>query len=306
MVELIHKTIQLHKPIQGETTTDLLFTNSKSFSNTKILVIPGNPGIVSFYIEFIKTLHAETGYDIVGISHIGHCGRVKNKNFSVEDQIQHKSLVIDYLLDQHWSIEKDKQKDIEFILIGHSVGSYVSLKLLSRFSHRYQFRLCCNLFPTFRHLYNGLSPFIKLAIYNPIRWSFANFLHYIPQTVTNQVFKWILSDDETRIGVSQKINYDMASNILYMAYTEALDIREVDSEVQSVFDGRLTDLFFIYGQTDNYTPPHFYEELKKQYPSGNIEYASKEVPHAFVLSHSKPVAIRVSEFINQKCSNTKQ
>ncbi|KAM9977624.1 hypothetical protein ACTFIR_011494 [Dictyostelium discoideum] len=298
-MELIEEIINLDESIQGETRTEIIYTKSQTPSNIKIIVIAGNPGIESFYQEFVKVLNLSfnSKYDIYGVGHIGHCGKIENKIFSVEEQIKHKELFLEYLLKNKYG-DKDR-KDIKFILIGHSVGSYISLKVVSRFSEKFEFLSVVNLFPTFKNLYDGLSPFIKMVVMREsTRNGLSTFLHYIPSIVVSNVLKWILPSDESRIAVQSKINYYSALNILYMAYTETEDIKEIDDECHSVFNSRLNQLLFIYGQTDSYTPKSFYDEMKQLYPAGNIEYSSSYVPHAFVLHHSQEVALRVSEWLS--------
>ncbi|KAF2072341.1 hypothetical protein CYY_006336 [Polysphondylium violaceum] len=293
-VTLVAERIKLDQEIRGHSETDILYTKTNHIeSNIKIIVVPGNPGVVDFYYDFIKHLYSNLKLDIIAVSHLGHCGKIQ-ESFSVEEQIEHKALFLDWLLKYRFN----DQKDIKFVLIGHSVGSYVSLKVLKRYGDKYPIQTVCNLFPTFRNLYEGLSPFIKMVVMrSSTRSAISSFLHYIPSMVTNAVLGFILPTDEVRIAISQKINYYLALNILYMAYTETEDIRELDQECKSVFQQNLDSLLFIYGTSDPYTPHQFYHDMKSDYPTGNIEFAQEGIPHAFVLNHSKPIAIRVSEFI---------
>ncbi|EGG18834.1 hypothetical protein DFA_02573 [Cavenderia fasciculata] len=300
---VIEETIQLHRDIKGHFETDILYTNSNNTNNdVKIVVVSGNPGIVGFYVEFIKQLYfkLDQKYDIVGVSHIGHCGKL-NEQFTCEDQIEHKRIVLEYLVNTKYASQKNT---VKFILIGHSVGSYISLKVLNRFKDQFTIIKQINLFPTFRNLYDGLSPFIKLAVQNWMRAPVASFLHYVPNFVKDTILGQVLPTDDMRVAVQHKINYWSALNILYMAYHETLDITKVDDECKQVFDNRMDDLLFIYGRTDPYTPLNFFQELKASYPNGSIELAAEGVPHAFVLSHSTTVAERVSNWIIDQLSSS--
>ncbi|EFA80394.1 hypothetical protein PPL_07228 [Heterostelium album PN500] len=169
MVELILDRITLHNSIRGFDQCDMLSTKSNHDSDIKVIIVPGNPGLIEFYIEFMKSLYDGLGakYDIIGC----HCGRIEDQ-FSVEEQIVHKSLCLEYLLQTRY---QSNSNNIKFVLIGHSVGSYISLKMLNRYSEKFSFVNQINLFPTFRNLYEGLSPFIKVAIQDGFRSSLANF-----------------------------------------------------------------------------------------------------------------------------------
>ncbi|GAM26030.1 hypothetical protein SAMD00019534_092050, partial [Acytostelium subglobosum LB1] len=296
-VELVSERISLHRGIRGHTECDMLSTKSSSTNPIKIIVVPGNPGLIEFYIEFIKTLYTNLNgqYDIIGVSHLGHCGQIQEQ-FTVEEQIEHKAIFLEHLRDKRYGSIKD---GVKFVLIGHSVGSYVSIKLVSRYSDQFNFVKKINLFPTFRDLYDGLSPFIKVAIQNRWRWGVASFLHYVPSFVLNGVLSTILPTDDMRVALQYKLNYWTALNILFMAHSETLDIRHLDDECKKVFNTRMDDLLFIYGLTDPYTPHRFHDDLVADYPAGNIEYAAPGVPHAFVLTHSTLVANRVSEWLSQ-------
>ena len=37
-----------------------------------VVVIPGNPGAIEFYDEFMKLLHQSSGWPVWGLSHAGH------------------------------------------------------------------------------------------------------------------------------------------------------------------------------------------------------------------------------------------
>ncbi|EGC30176.1 hypothetical protein DICPUDRAFT_158110 [Dictyostelium purpureum] len=298
------KTVSFKLPetINGEDLSEYSYIKAESPSPIKLIVVAGNPGIIDFYSDFIKILFLSLNgkYDIYSIGHLGHCGRIE-KVFSVEEQIKHKELFLDYLLENDF---KEGREDVKFILLGHSVGSYISLKVVNRYSDKFNFISVCNLFPTFKNLYDGLSPFIKMVVMREsTRSGFSTFLHYIPNLMRHAILRFILAENDSRISVNEKINYWSALNILYMAYTEALDIKEIDDECHNVFKSRLNQLLFIYGQTDNYTPKSFYQEMKDMYPNGNIEFASANIPHAFVLHHSKDIALRVSEWLKSNILN---
>jgi len=83
-----------------------------------------------------------------------------------------------------------------------------------------------------------------------------------------------------------------------MAYTEGQDIIEIDDECHEAISKNLSTMYFLYGPTDQYTPKHFYEEIRVAYPNGNFELAELGVKHAFVLQHSEVVAGKVYTFLS--------
>ncbi|KAL8172935.1 UNVERIFIED_CONTAM: hypothetical protein K2H54_033952 [Gekko kuhli] len=56
-------------------------------------------------------------------------------------------------------------------------------------------------------------------------------------------------------------------------------------------------LTFYYGATDLWCPVRYYEEMKAEFPDGDIRLCEKGIRHAFVLEASKEVAAMVTEWV---------
>lgn len=52
-------------------------------------------------------------------------------------------------------------KDRKVILIGHSIGCWMILKLMKRYPSQFNIMQAIHLFPTFRHLWDGMNPAVK-------------------------------------------------------------------------------------------------------------------------------------------------
>lgn len=107
-----------------------------------ILLIPGNPGIVSYYKDFVEALYEllEGQASITAIGHISHSRKdlERGKMFSLEEQINHK---IDF-------IEQELQNsEVPIILVGHSIGSYISLEIFKRLPQQLQVKYVIGLYP---------------------------------------------------------------------------------------------------------------------------------------------------------------
>jgi pimeloyl-ACP methyl ester carboxylesterase len=103
--------------------TELLCVESRK-PELNVLIIPGNPGVVSFYEDFVKYLwHFLDGKaSITVICHLGHT-LDKSKElqlFTLSDQIEHK---INFLEQQ-----KDSDNTTPWVLIGHSIGTHIALE----------------------------------------------------------------------------------------------------------------------------------------------------------------------------------
>jgi hypothetical protein len=63
--------IQFHHIVQSTAATP---------NKTRILIVPGNPGVIDFYKPFMNRLfeNLNGAYTITGVSHTGHCGHHAN------------------------------------------------------------------------------------------------------------------------------------------------------------------------------------------------------------------------------------
>jgi pimeloyl-ACP methyl ester carboxylesterase len=265
----------------------------------RLLVVVGNPGVCEFYYDFAQALHAQCDEkdEIVVVSHIGHCGQRVGDAFSLDDQVLHKRALLSALLDDADDAQRIKRElnvstapGLPIVLAGHSIGAYICFKLAAA---EPRVRRVLALFPTFRNLREGLIPLIRVAVLPGVRQTFAALLGYLPNFVVSQLLHWSHGlSDETKYALSQNICYDFINNVLYMAYTETLQITTVDPEVDRLFAADRGRLHFFYSPIDNYTPLHFVDELKQQHPhlAECVHITKNTIRHAFVLSNSNDVA----------------
>jgi pimeloyl-ACP methyl ester carboxylesterase len=269
--------------------TELLSVHPKERGDLTIVIIPGNPGIIDFYIEFMEEIYtrSEGRYSVLAIGHAGHCAEDLNAGqvFSLQDQIQHK---VDFL----------SEMDGRFVLIGHSVGSYICLQVAKRLPDHHICQII-NLFPTVHSLHQGLPFPVKIFMRPVLRQILGWMLHYVPLSLK----RWILNSrpqytQTIRTLVSTLLNYHTVQNVLYMAYRESLEICALDDSLLDHTDRRVSPrLIFLYGRTDRYTPLEFYEDMKTRIKD-DVHLADDGIEHAFVLQHSVPVAHKVIEFLS--------
>ncbi|KAF9597671.1 hypothetical protein IFM89_020551 [Coptis chinensis] len=156
-------------------TTELLELKAENPS-FHVLVIPGNPGVVSFYKEFVERVYEmlEGCASVTAIGHIGHtrknweCRRL----FSLQDQIDHK---VDYIKHEFQNTE------IPLLLVGHSIGSYISLEVLRRSPEQVKYII-------------GLYPFLRLNKESLLQ-------KLIGKTAASQVISTFLSSLVAMLGL---------------------------------------------------------------------------------------------------------
>ncbi|KAG7034477.1 hypothetical protein SDJN02_04206, partial [Cucurbita argyrosperma subsp. argyrosperma] len=185
-------------------TNELLEIHSDNPS-LHVLFIPGNPGIISFYKDFVESL-----YQLLG-------GRV-----SITGKIMRLG---------RWKIEFVKQelqnKEIPLLLVGHSIGSPISIELCRWFPDRVVY--CIGLYPFM--MVNRQSRWQllieKLAgspLLSALFSSFAALLGVLPVRASSFVVKKTIGKSWSRTAseaaCSHLLKYHTMRNVLYMAMME--------------------------------------------------------------------------------------
>ncbi|TKY90323.1 hypothetical protein EX895_000321 [Sporisorium graminicola] len=115
-----------------------------------LLFIPGNPGVPSYYIDFLHSIYTSpllksSGIEIVAVSHRGHAPLPKvgsnavwgdnktnqsqaSKGYgcTLRDQVRHKVAVVD-AINRMYNAEGRQTK---VILVGHSIGAWIASEVL--------------------------------------------------------------------------------------------------------------------------------------------------------------------------------
>lgn len=175
---------------------------------------------------------------------------------------------MEYLQAEHETKQKQrglKVTPLNFILIGHSVGSYICLRL--RKLDRFPISQVINLFPTFQYLYEGLSPFIRWLILPGFRHLASILCGIFPTSLKNYVVRQYstgLSEESQNIVALGFNRYSVLNNVLYMARTEGQEICELDPTLIQPLD----TTYFLYGTTDQYTPMEQINNFRFSFPEG--------------------------------------
>ena len=105
-----------------------------------------SPGTVLFYDKFLAWLAGRLGCGVFGVSYACHAleaekvaegGRVEAG--TLEGQLRHKRAFLDWL-----------GRDKRFVLVGHSIGCYLTERLAARSGGRYNVEACVHLMPFHR------------------------------------------------------------------------------------------------------------------------------------------------------------
>ncbi|CAI0462808.1 unnamed protein product [Linum tenue] len=293
-------------------TTELLEIQADN-PTVHVLFVPGNPGVVSFYKEFVESLYAAIG-------HIAHTKKnwEQGQLFSLQQQINHK---VDFL-----SQELQETK-VPIVLVGHSIGAYITMEMLKRKGDQVIYFI-------------GLYPFIMV---NPQSKKQANIakvsrssilsclmslmvasIGLLPKWLSQYIVvqyignsSWSTSAVETARGhllkwtkevlillrwfVSQ---YHLFRNMLYMAMTEFKEFSQApDWEFMKKNQRKMT---FLFGDDDHWGPLQVYEEVAKQVPDMALMIEREGLSHSFCCTEAGSiwVARHVASLIKIQTSSS--
>ncbi|KAK4321396.1 hypothetical protein Pmani_007786 [Petrolisthes manimaculis] len=201
-------------------------TLSENPSNL-ILIIPGNPGVASYYTNFMETIYDGMGktHSVWVVSHAGHCrfphlSLLPGETYSLKQQMDHKIAFLEDYLPQGANIT----------LVGHSI-----------------------------------------------------------ERLKEVVLSWYFGPEVSECSVratKELLHPQLVNNVLFMAYTELMEVNEADVDTINKHKDRIT---LYYGATDGWVPTTYRDELKQKVEGVSAHLCEKGYKHAFVLCHSQQV-----------------
>lgn len=245
-----------------------------------VLFIPGNPGIVTFYNDFLESLYALLGgtASLTAIGHISHSSKdwEHGRLFSLQEQIDHK---MDFI------VHELENNNTPVILVGHSIGSHISIEIFKRISSKVIY--CIGLYP-FLALNKKSSKqtlIKKLAessFLSSLVSSIVAMLGIIPSWSKFTVKKTLgnsWSATAVEAACSHLVKYHTMRNMLFMARTEFQRFSEApDWEFLRAKQGQLA---FLFGIDDHWGPLSLFEEISKEVPDLHLSIEKEGHGHAF-------------------------
>lgn len=217
---------------------------------THLYIIPGNPGIISYYEHFIENLKNENlKVDVLTYdSFLDFSGQ---KLFSIENEITDKKNQILKLFDP-------KENNI---LIGHSIGSWISIKLMQEFN----FDSCILIFPFLKKSFSLNQISINLLL--EYKDSFISFYDKIRKNYFGKVFlnfyieSLNMSSNSKDITKKEFIKNDSLLNCFNLAKSE-FDTLDFDFDFDLIKNIK-NKLIFYYCENDMWAPKNDYDLFLK-------------------------------------------
>ncbi|KAF9664898.1 hypothetical protein SADUNF_Sadunf16G0065800 [Salix dunnii] len=306
--------------VSGHTTELLEIQSDKPTCH--VLFIPGNPGqaipfdvcysirisVVSFYKDFLESLIGSTG----------SCSRYKIKLIirclpSYFIGFQRTVGLVDFIKQELQNIE------IPIVLVGHSIGSYISLEILRSLEKvtyligLYPFLMLNPLSKQQSNIENVAESSILSAL---LSFSVAT-LGLLPQcTLRFMVSKSLgssWSDTAIDAACSHLLQYHTFRNMLYMALMEFRKLSEMPD--WAFMRENYEKIAFLFGVDDHWGPLQMFEEalfnslscsqISKQVPGISLSIEREGHAHSFCCTEagSEWVAQHVASLIKKKISS---
>ncbi|KAK4432597.1 Lipid droplet-associated hydrolase [Sesamum alatum] len=246
-----------------------------------VLFIPGNPGVISFYTDFLELLYESLGgtASVTAIGHISHSEKnwESGRLFSLQEQIDHKINFIEQEL---------QDVEVPIVLVGHSIGSYISLEIFKRSQEKVV--LCISLYPflALNTASNTQASIRRIAASSALcaALSFMGaLLGMLPAPISrllvNKTIGKSWSSSAVEVLCTHVLQYHTIRNMLFMAMTEFQKLPEKPD--WDFIRGKKNRIAFLFGLDDHWGPLHIYEEIGKQAPDARLEVEREGHTHAF-------------------------
>ncbi|XP_048226231.1 lipid droplet-associated hydrolase isoform X2 [Ricinus communis] len=325
-----------------------------------ILFIPGNPGVVSFYKDFLGSLYEFLGRSasVTAIGHISHTAKVldfANAEFKsgclfvLKLSLKRRSMIciiicndlccflllygrhalqcnyFNWELGKLFSLEQQIEHKVEFIkqelqnvevpimLVGHSIGSYISLETLRRSPKKLRF--CVGLYPFL--MFNPLSEkqtSIQKIAESPVLSALISFsiasVGVLPRCASRLIVSksigksWSISAVDA--ACSHLLQYHTFRNMIFMALTE---FRKLSEKPDWAFmRENQSKIAFLFGVDDHWGPLEMYEEIAKQAPGIALSIEREGHMHNFCCTEagSAWVAQHVANLLKNQVLSSSQ
>ncbi|KAF9502486.1 alpha/beta-hydrolase [Pleurotus eryngii] len=258
-----------------------------------ILFIPGNPGLLDFYIPFLSTLYSkDRRMSILAHSHAGH-----TPGFHTSPGCHRLLLQIQSAIEAFDAIKVEYGPDIPVTVVGHSVGSWITLQILKARPDTISGVFL--LFPTITDI--ASSPNGR-ALSWVFPWSvtisrIANILRVIPLScILSWIFRsWPAHQRSVLEGLLRSPSSILAT--LSMADDEMKLVRDLDIQV---LKRNNLKVWMYFAQSDDWVGDSKDVILHSFQPdegSARVAHGHHGIPHAYCIEHGEHLADQCFEWL---------
>ncbi|KAG9117709.1 hypothetical protein FRC07_007325 [Ceratobasidium sp. 392] len=267
-----------------------------------LLFIPGNPGLVKFYTEFLEDVHrttnsAGTRLAIFIRGHIGHAPSLLPENDSpwsvgLDSQVASTIELYDSIRDTYGPNTK-------IVLAGHSVGAWIATQVMHARPNTVAAAFL--LFPTVSNIAstpNGRR--LSWLFHRPIPSlvsSFTRLLTLPPLSIVPYALPYLpnlRSFPPSQLAVIKSLitSPHVTYSTLTMAHDEMSTIGSLGSApstVQATCERERSKVYACFAAKDEWVGEEV-ESVKRMLDENKVLIRDDDVPHAFCINHSAAVA----------------
>lgn len=233
------------------------------------------------YRHFLTRLHQSLQIPVIGLSHVGMIREGIHRfrePLTVRKLVEHKVDFIDNVIPE----------DVEIILMGHSIGTFIGLQVMRLIEKRDRIRHCFMLMPVLEKFaqtpgWRSMSLMLHFRFFFYIVMMVLSLLkdeivvrmmpHVIPDMSTSRTPECMYE------GVLQLVNWRVIRNMLTLSRDESKQVQERDD----LFLHKNLDKFSLfYAIDDRWAPLSLYRGLKRRFPACYTDLMDS-VTHAFVM-----------------------
>ncbi|KAJ2082123.1 hypothetical protein H4R24_001819 [Coemansia sp. RSA 988] len=294
--------------VEGELRETLYWPCRSKQVREVVFILPGNPGLADFYIDFCAELHDEFAecMDIICVSHLGHTRFPDNrglvyrnrKTYNLESQVANIIAVFDEI-DKEYARLEERPK---MILCAHSMGCYFAQKITECRTNRIQ--RVFSLFPAIgclgqtRHAHKLRIMFkpgvrhVLAGMVDMVRWLLPlSAIH----AITNQSKS--LNTDNSHLVVDKMLHAHCVSSVLRMASDAMRKVTSVNKDFYRQFGHKFV---MFYGRDDNWVPIEYYNKMRQINTKGRVILLENGLPHAFVTQYSQTMALVITDMLKDE------
>lgn len=266
--------------------------------------IPGNPGIVQYYKEFLTKLHEKhESWEILAISHAGMAiedPELQSRRatiYTLEDQIQHKVEIINQF----------SRENRLLVIMGHSVGAYMAQHVIMDENLVGKVIKLGLITPTIVDIHLSqkgtrlTKGFHWIRNLPDIAAMASDFLFNKLASImyTDQLISFLMGVDKDSVPVTTSRSLVQHPEIIRQALgLAALEMQQIrgtwlfQKELINYCNSREIETKFVFSADDPWVSDVTRESLlvffRENYKDRNLEISiSQELAHSFVIKHSK-------------------
>lgn len=245
-----------------------------------VLIVPGNPGEILFYKRMMHQLHERLGIPVIGAGYSGlskRCQRLTSGPLTVRRLVE----------DEITLIEDFIPAEVEIILVGHSIGTFIATEMMKVSLNRERFVHSVMMMPILQGLRYSTGAYVmRTLFYAPIFfYVFIFLLSLLPDRVLHRIISGTcdLLWDRTNCSVEAAVQItDLSTirNAFALAADEFNQVQDMDMRFLSRNQKRLS---FVFAEVDEWVPRNYVSEFKDTFPDADAVILPQTL-HTFFFS----------------------